>query len=208
MTSKNVRKGVSYLKRTDPRLARVIARSKTRPSLSRRNKPFASLVQSIMYQQLAGAAAAAIHKRLLALYDGKEPTPRQVLKTHSRTLRYRCGMSWKKAEFLKDLSRKVLDGTVEIHELDHLPDDKIIEELTQVKGIGRWSAEMFLMFNLGRLDVFPVDDLGIRNGMTRLYKLRGRVTNERLERIAERWRPYRSLACWYVWTYKEGEWKY
>lgn len=117
-------------------------------------------------------------------------------------------MSWKKAEFLKDLSRKVLDGTVEIHELDHLPDDKIIEELTQVKGIGRWSAEMFLMFNLGRLDVFPVDDLGIRNGMTRLYKLRGRVTNERLERIAERWRPYRSLACWYVWTYKEGEWKY
>lgn len=203
-----VQKGIVYLKRVDPKIARAMSYSNTSPVFHKRRKPFESLCQAILFQQLAGSAAEAIYKRFRALYGGKDPSPRQILKTPSHTLRYKCGISWKKAEFLKDLSRKVLDGTVEIHKLDHLSDDKIIEELTRVKGIGRWSAEMFLMFNLGRLDVFPVDDLGIQNGMKRLYRLKGNVTKERLEEIAERWRPYRSIGSWYVWTYKEGKWKY
>ena len=196
-------KAINHIASKDERMARVVKACKENPALKNQGKPFESLCRSIVHQQLATKAAATIHSRFKALYGGKDPKPEQILDTPDEKMRA-CGLSRQKTSYLKDLSQKVMDGTVEIHELDHLTDEEIIKELTSVKGIGVWTAQMFLMFNLGRLDVFPVKDLGIRNGMQKLYKLRT-VSDEKLEKIADKWRPYRSVGSWYVWRYKDGE---
>jgi DNA-3-methyladenine glycosylase II len=197
-----VRKGVLHLMKVDPKLRIIIEKAKDKPTFEERD-PFAALCMSIIYQQLAGAAASTIHKRFLNLFGGKNPTPQQLLEIHHYKLR-NCGLSKQKRTYLRDLAKKVLDGTVEIKKLDHLDDEKIIEELTKVKGIGRWTAQMFLMFTLGRLDVFPSDDLGIINGMRDLYGIRFPITRDKIERIAENWRPYRTLGCWYIWQFKDN----
>jgi len=158
---------------------------------------FAALAESILYQQLAGAAAAAIHRRFEALFDGG-PTPAAVIDLHPRTLRA-AGLSGSKVASIRDLAAKVADGTVPLQSIGRRSDEEIIERLTVVRGIGRWTAEMFLMFQLRRLDVWPVGDYGVRQGYALAYGLRKLPTPKRLEREGERFRPYRTVAAWYCW---------
>jgi DNA-3-methyladenine glycosylase II len=158
---------------------------------------FAALAESILYQQLAGAAAAAIHRRFVALFDG-DPTPAKVLDLHPRTLRA-AGLSGSKVASIRDLAAKVADGTVPLQYIGRRSDEEVIDRLTVVRGIGRWTAEMFLMFQLRRLDVWPVGDYGVRMGYALAYGLRKLPTPQRLEREGERFRPYRTVAAWYCW---------
>ena len=158
---------------------------------------FAALAESILYQQLAGAAAAAIHRRFVALCGG-DPTPARVLGLHPRSLRA-AGLSGSKVASIRDLAAKVVDGTVPLQYIGRRSDEEIIDRLTVVRGIGRWTVEMFLMFQLRRLDVWPVGDYGVRQGYALAYGLRKLPTPKRLEREGERFRPYRTVAAWYCW---------
>jgi DNA-3-methyladenine glycosylase II len=191
--------GSVALARQEPRFAAVV--EALGPADLRRGRPrrthFAELVRAICYQQLAGAAARTIHGRLEAALDGT-PTPEGVLALPVETLRA-AGLSANKAASVRDLAQKVVDGDVELDRVARLSDDEIVRELTLVRGIGRWTAEMFLMFQLGRLDVWPVDDLGVRKGYAMLFGLDLAPTAKALEPLGEPLRPYRSLAAWYCW---------
>jgi DNA-3-methyladenine glycosylase II len=158
---------------------------------------FSALASSILYQQLAGKAAAAIHARFLALFDGR-PTPEAVLDMPAERLRG-VGLSGNKAAAIADLASKVIDGTVPTGGWSTLPDDEIVERLSAVRGIGRWTAEMFLIFDLRRLDVWPVDDYGIRKGYASIYGLEELPKPKELQLLGERFRPYRTIAAWYCW---------
>jgi len=158
---------------------------------------FAALAESIHYQQLAGAAAEAIHRRFVALFDG-DPLPEAVLAIHPRTLRA-AGLSRSKVASIRDLAAKVVDGTVPLRAIARRSDEDIITRLSVVKGIGRWTAEMFLIFQLRRLDVWPVGDYGVRQGYALAYGLRKLPTPQRLMIEGERFRPYRTVAAWYCW---------
>jgi len=160
--------------------------------------PFRALIHAIISQQLSTRAAATIEGRFRGLYDGV-PTPGPVAGTSDEQLRA-VGLSSQKVRYIRDLCQRVEDGSLPLASLDHLPDDEVIAVLTQVKGIGRWTAEMFLMFRLHRPDVLPVNDLGIVKAVQRQYKLRTVPTPRRLLRLGESWRPYRSVACWYLWA--------
>jgi 3-methyladenine DNA glycosylase/8-oxoguanine DNA glycosylase len=163
----------------------------------RRNSHFAELARMICYQQLAGRAAAAIHGRFEALFDG-EPTPAAVLKMPEKKLRS-PGLSAAKAASIRDLALKVDTGVVELDRVARLSDDKLVTELVLVRGIGEWTAHMFLMFQLGRLDVWPTLDFGVRNGFGRLYGIDPMPTPKQLQGEGDRFRPYRSLVAWYCW---------
>ena len=158
---------------------------------------FAALARSICYQQLAGRAAAAIHGRFAALYDG-EPTPLEVLATDVETLRA-CGLSASKAASIRDLALAGDDGRVAFDLLHKLPDDEVVRELVQVRGIGEWTAHMFLMFQLGRLDVWPTLDYGVRSGFTKLYALPEMPSPKQLVPLGDPFAPYRSVVAWYCW---------
>jgi DNA-3-methyladenine glycosylase II len=160
---------------------------------------FAALVRSVTYQQLAGAAAAAIHGRLVGILEG-EVTPERVLALPDESLRS-VGLSGAKAASISDLAAKTLDGTVvlEARSLGRESDEEVIARLSTVRGIGRWTAEMFLIFQLGRLDVWPVEDFGVRNGYARLYGLADVPPPRELVQFGDRFRPYRSVAAWYCW---------
>jgi DNA-3-methyladenine glycosylase II len=160
---------------------------------------FATLVRSIVYQQLAGRAAAAIHGRLIAALDG-EVTPDQVLASDPTALRA-AGLSANKLASLLDLATKVADGTVvlDARRLGRASDDEIVAQLTTVRGIGKWSAEMFLMFHLRRLDVWPTGDLGVRKGFGIGWGLAATPTPKALEALGDPFRPYRSVVAWYCW---------
>ena len=163
----------------------------------RSRDPFSSLVRAIVFQQLAGRAAAAIHDRMVDAIGG-EVTPAAILAVPEATL-LAAGLSRAKAASLRDLASKVLDGTVPLARLSRLPDDEIVTRLSSVRGIGRWTAEMFLIFQLRRMDVWPVDDLGVRRGWARLHRLPGQPTPRALQEEGERFRPYRTavaLLCW------------
>ena len=158
---------------------------------------FAALVRSIMYQQLAGAAASTIHGRFLKLFpDGLSPTA--VLALPEGLMRT-AGVSGSKAAAIADLALKVSDGTVPLHDVDGLSDDELVARLVLVRGIGRWTAEMFLMFQLGRLDVWPVDDYGVRKGWALAHKLKEPPAPRALQAEGDRFRPYRSIAALYCW---------
>jgi DNA-3-methyladenine glycosylase II len=158
---------------------------------------FAALAESILYQQLAGAAAAAIHGRFVALFDG-ELSPKAVLAVPEERLRG-VGLSGSKAISIRDLAAKVSDGTVPLERIERLSDDEIVERLSVVRGIGRWTAEMFLIFQLRRLDVWPVDDYGVRQGYALAYRLKELPKPKQLEAEGDRFRPYRTVAAWYCW---------
>ena len=164
-----------------------------------REDPFTALVEAIVWQQLSGKAAATIYKRVLALLpEGGPPTPGGILALEEADLRA-AGLSRAKTAYIRDLATRVREGDVPLDALGTLEDDPVIAELTKVKGIGRWTAEMFLMFRLHRPDVLPVDDVGIANAIRRAYGLRKIPSPVRMQKIAEPWRPYRSVACWYLW---------
>ena len=197
-----VQTALDHLSKADPVLARVIQR--TGPfSLKLRPDPFEALVSSIISQQISGAAARSISRRLRILLDG-EPTPEALARQTPEQLRS-AGVSPQKARYLLDLGHQVLAGTVRVNHLRRLPDDEVIAELVQVKGIGVWTAQMFLMFSLGRWDVFPHDDLGIRMALRKLYRLRKLPDKKTGLRIAAPWRPYATVASWYCWRSLELE---
>ena len=160
--------------------------------------PLRALIHAIISQQLSTRAAATIEGRFRALYGGV-PTPSQVAATPDAQLRA-VGLSGQKVRYLRDLCRRVEDGSLPLTRLGVMSDDEVVAVLTEVKGIGRWTAEMFLMFRLHRPDVLPVDDLGIVRAVQRAYGLRKTPSPERLTRLGESWRPYRSVACWYLWA--------
>jgi DNA-3-methyladenine glycosylase II len=169
------------------------------PRAGRPNDHYGALVRSIVGQQLSTRAARAIYGRLTERYGGRTPTPEEVLADDPDAMRVAAGLSHAKVRYLSSLAGHVLDGSLKLEELDALPDEEIIARLTAVKGIGRWSADMFLMFHLQRPDVLPVGDLGIRRAVMVRYALSELPDPATLERIAEPWRPYRTLACRYLW---------
>ena len=195
---------VRHLKRADPVLARVIARvGPCRFAPLTDGTHFAFIVRAIVYQQLATKAAAAIHRRVLALYGGEQPAPRAVASTPDERLRG-AGLSRQKLGYLKDLAGKVDGGWVHLDRLEALDDAAVIAELTKVKGIGVWSAQMFLIFRLGRPDVLPVGDLGVQKGVQLAYGLRSRPSPQRVLKIGRAWSPYASIASWYLWRSLDG----
>src|SRR5215813_14210783 len=189
------------LRTSHPRMAALIARSRRyniSPAVSIR--PFDALAESIAYQQLSGKAAATIFGRVRALYPKRKwLDPEQLLATPDETLRA-AGLSRAKTAALKDLAAKTIDGTVPSgRTLLRMTDDEIIARLTAVRGIGRWTVEMLLLFDLGRPDVWPVDDYGVRKGFAKAFRRRKLPTPKQLMKFGEKWRPYRSVAAWYFW---------
>ncbi|MDQ5955335.1 MAG: DNA-3-methyladenine glycosylase, partial [Patescibacteria group bacterium] len=170
-----------------------------RPPEREARSVFQSLVRSIIYQQVTGKAAAAIMARFVALYPGEEfPSPLTVRDTSIETLRS-AGLSGQKAAYIKDLAEKCTDGTIDERLLPAMSNDEVVEHLVRVKGIGEWTAHMFLITTLERLDVLPVGDLGIQKGFKALYKLRKLPTPKKMEQLAKPWRPFASVASWYLW---------
>ena len=162
-----------------------------------------ALVRSIVFQQLSGKAAGTIHRRFCELYPAKRPRAELVLGTDDASLRG-AGLSRQKVGYLRDLSARVSEGSLPLAHLGRLPDETIIEHLIQVKGIGRWTVQMFLMFRLGRPDVLPELDLGIQNAIQRAYGLAKRPLPKDVLRIGASWRPYASVASWYLWRSLEN----
>lgn len=197
----SLRRAQRELSRADERLARVI--SKAGPctlTLSTRFSPFEALLSSICHQQLNGKAAQTILGRV---HTQVGKTALAVHAAQPQALRA-CGLSTSKTLAVKDLAAKVLDGTVPTARALHgLTDEEAIARLTQVRGVGPWTVQMLLMFRLGRLDVLPADDFGVRNGFTRLYRKRAFATKRQLLEAGERWRPHRSVASWYLWRATE-----
>src|SRR5438132_8043267 len=190
-----------HLSATDPRVAALIARSRRyeiKPAASIR--PFDALAESIAYQQLNGKAAATIWSRVRGLYPRRKwLDPEKVLATSDDLLRG-AGLSRAKTAAIKDLAAKTIDGTVPSRRaLLRMSDDEIIARLTQVRGIGRWTVEMLLLFDLGRPDVWPVADYGVQKGFAKTFRKRKLPTPKQLMKHGEKWRPYRSVAAWYFW---------
>lgn len=193
----NLHKQIEYLSK-DPVLASIIQKY-GKLNYTKHQYYFEDIVQSIIGQQLSNQAADTIYKRFLKLLPKSQLNPANILKLLPDQIRG-CGASWAKVRSLHDLSQKTLDGTLQLTQLNRMDDEDVIAHLVQVKGIGRWSAEMLLMFSFHRPDVFPVADRGIQNAMKKLYGLKdGKPLSNKMIKIAENWRPYRTLACWYLW---------
>ena len=187
------------LMRRDPVIAALIRRhGDCRLASSSRTDPYHALLHAIIAQQLSTKAARTIEARFSALFGGR-PAPAAVAAASDEQLRG-AGLSPQKLRYVRDLSGRIIDGSLDLERLASLSDDDVVAALTSVKGIGRWTAEMFLMFRLHRPDVLPVGDLGIVKAVQRAYKLRKLPSPERLTKIGESWRPYRSVACWYLWA--------
>jgi len=194
---------VEHLRRADPVLATVIDEvgpdGLGDPRAGRPQDHYGALVRSIVGQQLSTRAARAIYTRLTERFGGRTPTPQEVLEDDPDELRTAAGLSHAKIAYLRSLAEHVLDGSLELERLDQLDDDEVIAELTAVRGIGPWSAQVFLMFHLERPDVVAAGDLGIRRAVMLRYGLDELPTPQEVERIAEPWRPYRTLACRFLW---------
>jgi len=206
MTPSEYEKARRLLMRRDPILRDAI--KKIGPCLMadrQRKDHLTALVGAIVSQQLSTKAAATIFGRFTALFPGNHiPDAAAIAAIDDVTLRG-VGLSGQKVKYVRDLSSRILDGSLNLDELDTLPDELVIERLTAVKGFGRWTAEMFLMFRLHRPDILPLDDLGIQNAIRRLYRLRKRPTAKRMMKLGELWKPYRSVASWYLWQTLRNE---
>ena len=202
MTPADYQRARRILVRRDPVLAALIRRhGPCGLAAAQRADHFSALVRAITGQQLSTKAASTIYGRVVALVAstlGGGPTVEGFARATDEALRG-AGLSWQKISYLRDLCEKIASGVVNLDALDVLPDEDVIEALVKVKGIGRWSAEMFLIFRLHRPDVLPVDDLGIVVAVQRAYGLRKRPRADRLRKIGEAWRPFRSVASWYLW---------
>jgi DNA-3-methyladenine glycosylase II len=188
-------KAVKFLKK-DPKLAKIICQV-GEYEISLVKNPYRSLIDAIITQQLSGAAADSISRKFQKLYQ-RYPKPIDVINTSDSKLRS-AGLSKMKVTYIRDLSEKIQSKELRIGSLKDKSDEEAISHLTQVKGIGRWTAEMFLIFSLGRPDVLPVGDLGLKKGIQRLYSMPDLPEKEKIEEIAEKWRPYRTVATWYIW---------
>jgi len=199
---------LDHLRAADPVLRELIDRYgpdglNERPAGGQREH-YGALVRAIVGQQLSTKAAAAIYRRLVDRFEGREPTPQEILDDDPDELRS-VGLSHAKVAYLRSLAEHVLDGSLELERLDTLTDEQVMAELTAVKGIGPWSADVFLMFHLGRPDVLVVGDLGIRKAMMVAYGLDSLPLAPAMEEIAAPWRPYRTLACRYLWRSLDNE---
>lgn len=193
------RRAVAHLKRVDPVIGDVIKRvGPCRWEGGTDHTHFGYVLRCIVYQQLSGAAAATIFGRVQALYDGRLPTEQEILATRVPKLRA-AGLSGRKVEYAKELAKRSHSGELALHTLHALTDDEVIETLVAVRGIGRWTAQMVMMFHLGRADVFPELDLGVQKGVQKLLGLRRLPSPEKTAKIGERWAPYRTVAAWYMW---------
>jgi DNA-3-methyladenine glycosylase II len=198
-----MKKAVSHLKRSDPVLAGIIDR--VGPYAVRYNEPiFHTLVSSITYQQLSGKAAATIFGRLLAAAKADPLTPESILKLRPARMRA-LGLSGQKIEYIRTLARMTRDGEVSFDGLHQLDDANVVGHLTRVKGVGVWTVQMFLIFALRRPDVLPTGDLGVRSAMMKAYGLADLPKPAEMERLAEPWKPYRSVATWYLWRSLGGD---
>jgi DNA-3-methyladenine glycosylase II len=199
MTASDYAKARRVLARRDPVIRDLMRRfGECGLANAQRADPFRALLHAIIAQQLSTKAAATIESRFAALFEGR-PTAAAIAATPDARLRA-VGISPQKLRYIRDLCARTLDGSIALDALDALPDEDVISALTRVNGIGRWTAEMFLMFRLHRPDVLPLGDLGIVKAVQRAYKLRLAPTPARLTRLGEHWRPYRSVACWYLWA--------
>jgi DNA-3-methyladenine glycosylase II len=191
-----MKEAIQHLRRSDPILSEIIGRV-GEYRIEFRAPEFETLVKSIVYQQLSGRVASVIFGRLAHAVGGKL-TPEDVLKLRPSRMR-KLGLSTQKTAYIRDLARHTRDGRVVFGELPDLPDHAVIERLTQVKGIGSWTVHMFLIFALRRPDVLPTGDLGIRNAIRKAYGLAALPLPAEVETLALKWRPYRTVASWYLW---------
>ena len=199
MTTEEYERARRLLIRRDPVLGAAIKRIGACGLAARQRKDhLTALAGAIVSQQLSTRAAATIFGRFVALFPDGSIEPALIAAFDDATLRG-VGLSGQKVKYLRDLSARILDGRLRLEEIELMPDEDVIDRLVEVKGFGRWTAEMFLMFRLHRPDVLPVDDLGIVKAVQKLYRLRKRPDAKRLRKIGEAWRPYRSVASWYLW---------
>jgi DNA-3-methyladenine glycosylase II len=196
-------KALTALKKSDDFMAGLIAEhGELNTEERRRGRPsdaYGALLRSIVGQQLSTKAARSIYTRLTDRFGGRTPTPRELLDADPEDIRS-VGLSNAKVRYLRDLAEHVEDGELDLEALPELPDEEVFDQLTAIKGLGPWTVDMFLMFHLGRPDILPVGDLGIRRAVQVGYGLDELPKPKELEEIAERWRPYRTLACLYLWT--------
>lgn len=193
------KQAAAYLRQVDPILRPIIDQVGV-CMIAPHTNYYQELVDSIISQQLSVHAARSIEGRFRDLFGGKFPTAEQILTTDVETLRG-LGFSYAKGRYVLDLAQHIVDGTVRFDRLDSQSNEEILQELTAVKGIGAWTVHMFLMFCMGRTDVLPIGDLGVRNGIHKLYKFEDAPTPEQITKLAEKnqWHPYESIASWYVW---------
>jgi DNA-3-methyladenine glycosylase II len=194
-----LRSGEKHITKNDKKLAEVI-KSSGPCRLKPHTDYYGELVGSIVGQQLSAKAAGAIWRRVLDLFGGKMPTPKELIKIEDQKLRD-VGLSWAKVRYVKDLAQHVLDKRLDLEHISTMPNEQLIEQLTAVKGIGEWSAHMFMIFGLGRLDIMPTGDLGIRKAIKNLYGLKELPDPAQCITIANKynWHPYESVASWYLW---------
>ena len=197
ITAENSSDPAAYLIGVDPAMERIVRAAGPVALRPPSADAFNALARAIVFQQLAGRAANAIHTRFLALFDG-QPNPEAILRMDETALRG-CGLSTNKTLAIKDLALKTADGTVPLERIEELDDEEIIARLTSIRGIGRWTAEMFLMFQLRRADVWPVDDFAVRKGYGIIHGLENSPTPRALRELGEIYRPFRSAAAWYFW---------
>jgi DNA-3-methyladenine glycosylase II len=195
------RAGVEHICKAEPKLRQLVKKHGVF-EFSCGGDPFETLVESIIAQQLNGSAAESIFKKLKSYFDGEVITA-QALSKLTRTEFRRAGVSPQKIRYLKDLSARVIRGDLRLSDLGQMPDDEVVRVLDEVKGIGPWTAHMFLLFTLGRPDVLPVDDLGIQDSIRKVYALRKRPSVERVRQIAKNWHPYCSIASLYLWRLRD-----
>ena len=194
-----IENGIIHIKNNDKRLASIIERSE-RCSLKPKKNYYEMLLRSIIQQQLSITAAASIYKKFLSHFENK-PLPEKILNTPHEVLR-NLGLSNAKAKYVKDLSTKILSGEIKFNGINKKQNEEIIETLTKVKGIGVWTVHMFLIFTLGRLNVLPVGDLGLKRAIMNIYKLKNIPDEKKIKMISKQncWEPYNSIACWYLWA--------
>jgi DNA-3-methyladenine glycosylase II len=206
MTEVEYQRARRLLMRRDPVLATAIKRiGPCRMADRQRKDHLSALVGAIVSQQLSTKAAATIYGRFVALFPEGQSLNAEAIAAQSDTALRGVGLSSQKIGYMRDLSSRIVDGRLQLGALESLPDEEVIERLTEVKGFGRWTAEMFLMFRLHRPDVLPVGDLGIVNAIQRLYRLRKRPDPKRIQKLGEAWKPYRSVASWYLWQTLRNE---
>jgi len=196
-----------HLSHADKRMEKLIDKFGP-PNFNLMNNYYESLIRSIVYQQLSGKAASIIYERFLDLFVFDiYPEPKDILAVSIETLRS-SGLSYQKVNYIRDLSEKWQDGTINLSDIDSMTDEEISSELIKVKGIGQWTADMFLMFTLGRPDVFPFGDLGIQKGFMVLTNMNRLPVQKEMERKTKKWQPYRTVAAWYLWKLVDGPFKW
>ena len=201
--ARTFREGYAHVRKSDPKLAPVLdARGVL--AFKPEGEPFESLVESILSQQLAGSAASAIIRKVRALFPDGQLEAKRIHRVDGRKLRA-AGVSPQKLSYLKDLAARVVEGTLDLEALESMPDEEIIEVLDEVKGIGPWTVHMFLIFTLGRPNVLPVDDYGIKTSVQRIYGLSELPKKADIEKLAEKWHPYSTVASLYLWHAKDNE---